>query len=371
MSPDAVFEFSGSSIALGGVISVAVSVLAILFAVKCKYRTARWRGAGARCFWFSLLFIIPTVGFELLGEKLLFEVNAFAWDTFDETKARFTCAIGRMLYYFIFVGGAEEAGKILAVYIGTGGYHRMKSPNEIINYALISAAAFTGLENILYFIMTRGNVANAIIRAAIASPFHITCTMLIALGALRSMQEGKQDAKIMGIMSAILIHGCYDFVADYVMQSKLAALAGSFLVFMVVAMIFVVINILKAPRRYAEQNATATCKLCGAIMPGLPRRCGACNATVFTYKVEYPPMTFPKNEPPLLLYEQTEAYGKNQAYAQGWTAVPQSFAAPQTPTAQVPASAQMPNAPQTPPAPYVQPPVTEQQPMQMPEQSPQ
>lgn len=358
------------TIFFGAVISVAVAVLAILFAVKCKYRTAKWRGAGARCFWFSLLFIIPTFIFEIVGKLFLDRLSGYTCENFGGNTANFVNALSQLIYYTIFVAGSEEAGKILAVYIGTGGYHRMKSQNEIINYALISAAAFTGLENILYFIGTLGNIATAILRAMISSPFHIMCTLLIAVSVLRSMQENKPGIKFKGIALAILIHGCYDFIAEYVlkMRSNFSYVGTLFMVFMIVAMIFVVINLVKAPRRYAEQNATSTCKLCGTVAPGLARRCSACNATAFTYQVEYPPMIFPKKETPILPYEP----GQMQTFAQGWPAAPQSYVTPQATTAQPPVSAQMPNVPQMPSAPYVQAPVTAQpqQPAQMPVQTP-
>lgn len=315
---------------LGAAISVAVSVLAILFAVKCKYRTAKWRGAGARCFWFSILFIVPTIIFELLGERLLFRVNAAAWSTFGENGARFACALDRLLYFIIFVGGAEEAGKILAVYIGTGGYHRMKSQNEIINYALISAAAFTGLENILYYVVSAGNLTTAIARTMISSPFHITCTLLIARGVLQSMQTKRHGVILKSVALSVLIHGLYDFIADYVinLQSDFSSVGTLFVIFMVVAMIFVVLNILKAPRRYAAQNATSTCKTCGTVMPGLAERCSVCSGTAFLKKVEFPPMTFPQKEQPMV-YTQQAAYP--QYYAAQPTDDPQPYAQPQQP----------------------------------------
>lgn len=349
-----VLDFSTSDLALGGVISVAVSVLAILFAVKGKYSTAKWRGAGARCFWFSLLFILPTIIVEVIGEELL---SAISWGGTSFLRAFLT-----LNYYILCVGGAEEAGKILAVYTGTGGYHRMTSQNDILNYALISAAAFTGFENILYYIRFRGDLTTAIIRAALSSPFHITCTMLIALGILRSMQEKNSGAKVGGVVLAVLIHGCYDFVADYVMDSELSVLADMFVLFMIVAMVFVVLNILKAPRRYAQAHSMSTCKRCGSTFPGFADRCRVCGTGAFIHRVEFPPMTFPKKPEPV--YPQPMYYYPVQQmpYVQGQ--YPQGM-----PTVQPPANVQMPNAPQTPPV-YAQPPACPQPPVQPPVQYP-
>lgn len=286
-----VLDFSTSDLALGGVISVAVSVLAILFAVKGKYSTAKWRGAGARCFWFSLLFILPTIIVEVLCEDLL---SSISWGGTPFLRAFLT-----LNYYILCVGGAEEAGKILAVYTGTGGYHRMTSQNDILNYSLISAAAFTGFENILYYIRSHGDLATALVRAALSSPFHITCTMIIALGILRSMQEKNNGAKVGGVVLAVLIHGCYDFVADYVMSSELSALSAMFVLFMIVAMVFVVLNILKAPGRYAQAHSTSTCKRCGSSVSGFADRCRVCGAGALIRRVELPPMTFPKKPEPV------------------------------------------------------------------------
>lgn len=325
MIPGEVFEISVSDFTLGGVISVAVSVLAILFAVKCKYSTAKWRGAGARCFWFSLLFILPTLVVEILGEALFDSIN---WGGQPFLKALF-----RLTYYIVFVGASEEAGKILGAYTGTGGYHRVTSRNDILHYALISAAAFTGLENILYYIRSGGSAATAILRAAISSPFHITCTMLVALGVVRSLQEKNSGAKIKGFIVAVLIHGCYDFVADYVMQSELSALGVLFVLFMAVAMIFVVLNILKAPRRYAEANSVSVCKNCGSSTNGFVDRCSACGAAAFIRRVEFAPVTFPQKPEPEYP-QQMGYYPMQQPYVQP---VPTVQPAPEAQPAPIPA----------------------------------
>lgn len=275
-----------SSWLIGGAISVAVSVLAILWAVKNKYNTARWRGAGRRVFWFSLLFIIPAVAIELLGQLLLDSLPI---------SSRTLIALINLLYFIVFVGGAEEAGKYFAIYTGTGGYHRMTSKTDILNYALISAAAFTGLENILYFIRLEGDTGTAVVRALLSSPFHITCTMLIAIGRLRTMQTGQKKFFISGLSIAILIHGFFDFVSiSETMTHDAEAISGSFVLFMVVAMIFVVLNLLKAPRRLALAHSQSTCKQCGFVSHGLLQQCPQCGGKAFLQVTEFEKMTFPQ-----------------------------------------------------------------------------
>lgn len=265
----------------GIVVSVAVAVLAILWAVKSKYNTAKWRGAGCRVFWFSLLFILPTVGVEMLGERL---VLYFA----NRTDSSVLSALLSLLYYTVFVGLFEEGGKYLAIYTGTGGYRRMTSATDIVNYALISAAAFTGLENIIYFIRFEGQISTAIIRNLVASPLHITCTLLIALGRLRAMETGDSKRFFLGIITAVTIHGCYDFLAADVSQTSQNWISGMFLLFMVVGMAMVVVGLLRAPRRIASVNSRSTCKVCRVALPGLQKTCPGCGGTAFYVEMFFP-----------------------------------------------------------------------------------
>lgn len=147
-----------------------------------------------RTFLFGVLSIIPAVILEVYGGKWLGEVNTIpkAW-----------------IQAFIVVALSEELAKyfFLRKYI----YNKSEfdEPYDGIVYAVMISMGFAALENVMY--VAEGGLSVAIARMFTAVPAHASFAVLMGYWVGRAKMENKPELNWLGLGSAVLFHGLYDF----------------------------------------------------------------------------------------------------------------------------------------------------------------
>ncbi|MBR9861124.1 PrsW family intramembrane metalloprotease [bacterium] len=145
-------------------------------------------------FVFGVLSIIPAVLMEQYGMSVLGPTNSLVKDWIEA---------------FIVIAFAEELAKYLFLRIFVFKSRHFDEPFDGIIYALMISMGFAGLENILYVI--EGGVNVAIVRMFTAVPAHATFAVLMGYWVGRAKMENKPFLNWLGLFSAILFHGLYDF----------------------------------------------------------------------------------------------------------------------------------------------------------------
>lgn len=288
---------------IGIAATIAVGVFAILWAVRSRYTTVRWKGIGRRVFWFSLLFILPAAALELAGKYL---PELLKWIGLPGFEKIWNGGLYSFLLMVAIVGVAEETAKFLAIVAGTKKFRRVASSLDLVGYAFISAGAFTALENLEYYIiyslqMHAPATTIAVTRAVVSSPVHLTCTVLPILGFLRSRETGKKKYTWLYLAMAAAVHGLFDFLLTYFVDGDISSSLNLLVIlifgsFLLVAMIFMIINCMRTPKQYAKRHTAYCCRRCGYPIRTLLPRCPNCGGTKFLRVVTLPPLP-PAREP--------------------------------------------------------------------------
>ncbi len=145
-------------------------------------------------FLFGILSVLPAILLEIFGGKLLGEINSLP-------KAWFQA--------FIVVGLSEELAKyfFLRKYVFSKPY--FDEPYDGIVYAIMISMGFAAIENVMY--VMQGGTAVAITRMFTAVPAHASFAVLMGYWVGRAKMENKPQLNWLGLGSAVLFHGLYDF----------------------------------------------------------------------------------------------------------------------------------------------------------------
>ena len=148
-------------------------------------------------FVFGVLSTIPAVALELAGAKLLPGLPKLAADWVNA---------------FIIIALSEEFAKYIFLRRFVYRNHHFDEPFDGIIYALMVSMGFAALENVLYVVMAGNDgVQVAMLRMFTAVPAHATFAVLMGYWIGRAKMENKPRLDMLGLFSAVLFHGLYDF----------------------------------------------------------------------------------------------------------------------------------------------------------------
>ncbi len=147
-------------------------------------------------FFLGILSVIPTLFFELaLGKNYNFGTE----NLFD-----------MLVYNFIVIGFTEEFFKAAPLIFYAYPKKDFNEPFDGITYSIMTAMGFATIENIFYVI--NGGWQVALLRLFTAVPAHATFAILVGyFVGLSKFKKYSVSYITMGIISATIFHGAYDF----------------------------------------------------------------------------------------------------------------------------------------------------------------
>ena len=185
-------------------LAVLPSMLLLLFVVG---RNKNSRDPMKLLVWLAVLgavSTIPAVVVELLGAGLLYYMGL-------ETGT----GVYELVNCFFIVAMIEELGKFVGMIILTWNNKNFDHSYDGVIYGVCSSLGFATLENILY--VFQGGIGLGILRAVTAIPLHCSCGVVMGYFYSKAREnanngEGAAGNMLISYLSAMGIHGLYDFV---------------------------------------------------------------------------------------------------------------------------------------------------------------
>lgn len=145
-------------------------------------------------FVFGLLSVIPAIILEVFGGNIIGEINSLP-------KAWFQA--------FIVVALSEELAKYFFLRRYVYAKPEFDEPYDGIVYAIMISMGFAAIENVMYVL--EGGVGVAVLRMFTAVPARATFAILMGYWVGRAKMENRPELNWLGLGSAVLFHGLYDF----------------------------------------------------------------------------------------------------------------------------------------------------------------
>ena len=145
-------------------------------------------------FVFGIISVLPAILLESFGGNLLGEINSLP-------KAWF--------HAFIVVALSEELAKYFFLRKYIFNKPDFDEPYDGIVYAIMISMGFAAIENVMY--VAQGGISVAILRMFTAVPAHASFAVLMGYWVGRAKMENKPQLNWLGLGSAVLFHGLYDF----------------------------------------------------------------------------------------------------------------------------------------------------------------
>ena len=127
--------------------------------------------------------------------------------------------ISLLIENFLVVALAEEGSKRVLLKLGSWNNPAFNYVFDGVVYAVCVSLGFAGLENVLY--ISGFGMDVAVVRGLAAVPLHCICGVFMGhyyglekTYVVRGMVNEAKNAKLMGLLIPILIHGFYDFAAS-------------------------------------------------------------------------------------------------------------------------------------------------------------
>lgn len=225
-----------------------VGIVVLIWAIRLRHATARWKRCGRRVFWFSVLFLIGGSFVELLA---MLGVPSVLQDR-----------VGFLMAFCLSIGLIEEGTKLAAVLCGTSGLRNVTSPADLISYGLVSASAFTIVENVLYAFSQSFSLDVCFTRAIVSTPMHLACSIIVTLGLVRFAQTQKTRYALLYYLLGAVVHGLFDAIVMLYGEEGTAIVV--FCIGMAPAAWAILIFALRAPKQYAKQHRQFVCPHCNA-----------------------------------------------------------------------------------------------------------
>lgn len=151
---------------------------------------------------------IPAMILELVWKNILKGIGL------SETSTLFV-----LIENFLIVAVAEEGSKKMLLRMGSWNNPAFNYVFDGVVYATCVSLGFAGLENVLYISGIGMDIA--LIRGISAVPLHCICGVYMGhlyglekTYSVRGMVTEAKNAKVLGMLIPILIHGFYDFAAS-------------------------------------------------------------------------------------------------------------------------------------------------------------
>ena len=145
-------------------------------------------------FLFGVLSVVPAIALSLFGGSILGEINSVpkAW-----------------IQAFIVVAFSEELAKYFFLRKYVFNRPAFDEPFDGIVYAVMISMGFAAIENVMYVL--QGGIEVGVLRMFTAVPAHATFGILMGYWVGRAKLENKPHLNWLGLGSAVLFHGLYDF----------------------------------------------------------------------------------------------------------------------------------------------------------------
>ncbi len=180
--------------------------IALMIYFKDKFEKEPFRLI-RNCFLFGMLCIVPAAILELI----------FSYAGINENKDIYTTVV----YAFLIVGLIEESLKLIVLRYYAYKKEAFNEPFDGIVYSVMISMGFATLENIFYSLT--GGLSVTLLRMITAVPLHATAAIFMGYYIGRAkFREKKSALFFMGLFSAVIIHGLYDF---FLFQHEIPALA--------------------------------------------------------------------------------------------------------------------------------------------------
>lgn len=159
------------------------------------------------CFLFGMLCIIPAAIIEL----------GISSAGINENKDIYTT----LIYAFLVVSFIEELLKYSVLRFYAFKKNAFNEPFDGIVYSVMISMGFATIENVLYAFT--GGISITLLRMITAIPLHATSAIFMGYYVGRAkFSEKRFSLLFMGLFTAVIIHGIYDF---FLFQQEIPALA--------------------------------------------------------------------------------------------------------------------------------------------------
>ncbi len=160
-----------------------------------------------KLFFLGVLSCIPAALFEYFGQDVILKELRI-----KEVHLYF------FILCFLIIALAEEGFKYIMLYLGSWRNKNFNYRFDGIVYGVFVSLGFATIENIMYVFESSGGMSTAIARALLSIPGH--CTFGIYMGYYYGQAkyreavgdiQGSRSQRRTGLITAIILHGIYDF----------------------------------------------------------------------------------------------------------------------------------------------------------------
>lgn len=125
---------------------------------------------------------------------------------------------------FLIIALSEEAAKYVFLRLFVYKSRHFDEPYDGIVYAIMISLGFAAIENVMY--VMQGGLNVAILRMFTAVPAHACFAILMGFWVGKAKMENKPWLNWVGLFSAVLFHGAYDFflLSDLVQGQLIGAI---------------------------------------------------------------------------------------------------------------------------------------------------
>ncbi|MDP1995419.1 MAG: PrsW family glutamic-type intramembrane protease [Ignavibacteria bacterium] len=128
-----------------------------------------------------------------------------------------------LIYWFLIISFSEEFFKYLVIRVKVINSPHLDEPLDIMLYMVIAALGFAAIENVLYLFVPAGQMSfNQLIDRTLIIDFirfigatflHTLCSAVVGYSLAISFCEVKTKniSLVLGLLTATLLHGLYDF----------------------------------------------------------------------------------------------------------------------------------------------------------------
>jgi len=152
-----------------------------------------------QCFMLGVYSLFPAVVLEIIGESY------YAYDA--------TNLVSVFVYSFIIIGFSEEWSKYMFLRWFAYPKKAFNEPYDGIVYSVMIGMGFATFENIRYVFNDGGGVGLAFLRMFTAVPAHAIFGIMMGyfVGRAKFEKGNGFSLRMMGLFTAIMFHGGYDF----------------------------------------------------------------------------------------------------------------------------------------------------------------
>ena len=292
-------------------------------------------GLLAKLFFLGVLSCIPAALFEYLGQDIILKESGI-----KEVHLYF------FILCFLIIALAEEGFKYIMLYLGSWKSKYFNYRFDGIVYSVFVSLGFATIENVMYVFNSTGGMSTAIARALLSIPGH--CTFGIYMGYYYGQAkyreavgdiQGSRSQRRTGIITAIILHGIYDFCLMVSSAAREYIFIGVFFIFIIVLDILALSRVRRSSKQEVPHNYMHESNLIGSYMQQPYQQFGQQYGQQYGYNNPYVQggqyNTYQNAPNGYGTYQPQNSYGQTQTYSSTTYAQPQQAANPIPPAGKV------------------------------------